>query len=710
MRIDRDARTRLLQSAFERHQSGQLAEAEALYRQVLADDPDDPDANYLLGMLADAVGQKKSAIELIQRSIRSRPNDAEAHRNLGLIFAECALHDQAIASYGRSIALDPSVAETHNALGVAFKAIGKKAAAMAAFEHALTADPSYAVAHNNLGIALAQLGRASEAENRYRSAIAIDPNVAEPHNNLGSLLADLGRADEAIACYRRALAIRPDYLSALNGLAASLLNKPDIAGAIEMSQKALARDPDSEAATATLFHGLQFACDWREIDEVREKLDRQTRAALQRGARPEETPFKNIGRADDPALNLAVASAWSAYHVRELQPEPYPERPVSQRSAEARITVGYLSSDLYNHAIGHLTRGLFALHDRDRFRIHVYSAGKDDGSVYRREAECDSDLFADIRGMSSPALARRIHEDAVDILVDVNGYTRHSRMQAAAWRPCPVQVTWLGFPGTTGAAYFDYIVTDRVVTPDDHRAHYSESFAYLPHCYQMNEAIAGGAAGSGQVQADRSKFDLPGERFIYCSFVNSFKIEPALFDAWMRILQATGDSILLLFAANEVAPANLRREAQARGIDPGRLLFGGNLAREEHLARLGCADLALDSWTYGGHTTTSDALRTGVPVVVRTGNHFASRVSTSILRAAGLDRLVTGSGRDYEALAIRLAHDRAMLAAVAAELAVHRMTCPLFDAAKFVRSLEDCYRQMWTRYCRGERPTTIAAR
>jgi protein O-GlcNAc transferase len=701
----RDSSRQILASAFAEHQAGNLARAESLYRQILEMSPDDPDANYLLGMLADQVGDKKAAILLIKKSISVRPDVAEVHRNLGVILAECALLDEALASLEHARELDTGDAETHIALGGVYEKTGERARAIACFEAAVSLEPRNALAHNNLGVIYDRSGDEPEAERRYKTAIVNNPDLAEPYNNLGTLLSNEGKLDEAISLFRRALEINPHYLSALNNLAAALFRNRDLSGSIAASRTALRQDPDSSATTARLYEALQLACEWQDIEEVCARLDRQTRLALQQGRRPDEPPLVNISRTADPAFNLAVARSWSTQLGQDLRATPFAPRPCADRSGEPRLTIGYLSSDLWEHPVAYLTQGLFSLHDRDRFRVHVYSAGKDDGSVYRQEAMRDSDQFVDIRREPLAVTARRIFEDRVDILVDLGGHTSASRMPVCAWRPSPIQAAWIGFTGSTGADFIDYVITDPVVTPEDQAPHYTERFAYLPDCYFMNGLRSDDSAAGAGMPVNRAAWGLPESGFVFCSFVTSHKIEPRLFDSWMRILRATDDSVLWLYRANEAVETNLRREAAARGVDPDRLRFGGKVDRDSHIARLRCADLALDSWTYGGHTTTSDALLADVPVLVLTGGHFASRVSTSILLAIGMGSMITRTVRDYEDLAIRLAQDRGLLAAAKAQVAANRERFPLFKTRQLVRNLEALYLQMWAQYCRGGDPT-----
>ncbi|MCG8543850.1 MAG: tetratricopeptide repeat protein [Alphaproteobacteria bacterium] len=695
----------MLEVGLQHHQSGRFREAEQIYREVLEADPDEPDANYLLGMLVSQAGDKEAAIERITRSIRVRPGFPPVHNNLGTIYEEVGQQDKAVASYRRAIQLDSNMAEAHNNLGNALKAANDFAAAVRSFRKAIDIRPDFVEAHYNLGVANAEQGQLNEAMAAYRKAIALRPEFAEPYNNLGQAQKMLGRLDEAIANFRRAIAIRPNDMEPHLNLGECYWRKGDLESAIEVLRQAVQLDRKSVPAIAGLLNVMQFACDWSQQSALSQALDRLQEPGLARGTGTEEPPLLNICRVADPARNYEVARSRSQTISRQMQPVAGVSPRRRRRANDDRITIGYLSSDFGEHAVGYLTRGLFALHDRQRFKVLAYAASGSDGSDNAEKVKRDSDGFADLGPLSYAESVRRIRDDKVDILIDLNGHTHGNLLNLCAMRPVPIQVTWLGFPGTSGADFFDYILTDRTVSPEDHAAYYSESFAYLPQCYQMNGLTDDGPAAP----IARAELGLPEASVVFCSFVGNQKIEPNVFKSWMRILEATPESVLWLYQSNHVAAANLEREAAAHGIDGARLCFGEKMPRNKHLQRLKCADIALDTWIYGGHTTTSDALRADVPVVARLGTHFASRVSSSILQAMGLETLITHSSAEYEALAIRLAREPAMLRDLKARVSRARETSPLFDTRSFVASLEDVYGQIWQRHRAGEEPCLIEA-
>jgi protein O-GlcNAc transferase len=346
---------------------------------------------------------------------------------------------------------------------------------------------------------------------------------------------------------------------------------------------------------------------------------------------------------------------------------------------------------------------LFGLHNRDEFEIFCYSYGADDGSPYRARIRQDCDKFVDLRNLNHDSAARCIYDDQVDILVDLKGYTEGSRLEICALRPAPIQVRYLGLAGTTGADFFDYIITDRIITPEDHAPHYIENFAYLPHCYQVNDHTQ----AISKKDWKRVDFAIPEGSFVFCSFNQGYKIEPVMFDTWMKILRQVMEGVLWLQHINETAERHLRQEAEARGVKPERLIFTEKLPKEEHLGRLRLANLALDTRIVSGAATTSDALWAGVPVITLEGSNFASRMSSSILTAIGLPELIAQSLEEYEALAVRLARSPGELQMICQRLAKNRLTEPLFDTPQFTKNLEKAYKEMWKIFAAGERPRQI---
>jgi predicted O-linked N-acetylglucosamine transferase (SPINDLY family)/glycosyltransferase involved in cell wall biosynthesis len=682
--------------AFQHHRAGRLAEAERLCRQILAGDPHHGDTLHLLGLIAHQTGLHAAAADLIGRAILRDERVPAYHNNLGLVFQAQGKLDEAAACCERALALDPGCADAHNNLGNVLHDQGRLDEAVAHHEQAIALLPGYAGAHNNLGTTLQAQGRLDEAMAHYEQAIALDPAFAGARNNLGSVLQVQGRLDEAVACYERAIALDPRCADAHLNLGNTLDVQGRLDGAIASYERVLALRPGSAETLSHLHRTLRSACEWSRLDELETRL---LAAPFGRSDRiPPFVMLQVVGAT--PADHLRGARAWAA--IWELAPHlRFHHRPGRVRD---RVRVGYLSSDFHDHATAYLMAEVFERHDRSRFEVFAYSLGPDDGGAMRRRLVQAFDHFVDLQRSSHDEAARRIHDDGIDLLVDLKGYTYANRPQILARRPAPIQINYLGYPGTMGAAFIDYIVADRVVVPDEHRQFYSEEVVHLPACYQPNDT----RRRIAEPAPTRAACGLPERGFVFCCFNNSYKITPTFFDVWTRLLQAVPDSVLWLLRANPSVEDNLRREAVARGVDPARLVFAPWLPYAEHLARHRLADLFLDTLPYNAHTGGSDALWAGLPVLTCVGETFAGRVGKSLLHAVGLPELVTSSLAEYEALALELATRTERLAALQERLARNRTTAPLFDAGRFTRGLEAAYLHMWETWQSGRAPAAFA--
>lgn len=551
-----------------------------------------------------------------------------------------------------------------------------------------------------MGLVFRQQGNIPEALSILKKAIEIEPRCVEAHNNLGNLLHDGGHLKEAIECYRRALAIQPEFVKAYSNLGMAYQGMERSEAAVSCFRKAIEIQPDYASAYRHLVHQLQKDCSWSEMAAAAVRLDRLTKASLEAGVRPAEDPFLNLTRHADPAYNLAVARAWSDEICRRIAGGKPEFAFDDQRCSTKPITIGYLSNNFHDHPMAHLLLGLFSLHDRGQFRINCYSFGQQDNSYCRQRIQRDCDKFVDVREMSHLEAAKVIRADRVDILVDLSGHTRGSRMEISALRPAPIQVRYLGLAGTTGAAFFDYLLTDKIVTPQAHAPYYTEKFAYLPHCYQAN--------AYKQTYGDETEADgtlkLPTEPFIFCCFNQDYKMDPIMFECWMRILRQVPNSILWLMVRSRAAMDNLKMEAQRQGIEPDRIVFMKRLSKFQHLIRLKTANLALDTRIVNGAATTSDALWAGVPVITLKGAHFASRMSASILTAVGMPELIARSIGQYETLAVQAALNPDRLKGLRQKLAQNRLTEPLFDTPRFAFNLEQAFTRMWQIFQAGSAP------
>ena len=689
--------------ALQYHQSEQLRKAEEIYKRILEVNPNHSDSLHLLGIVVHQSGNNDIAVDLINKAIQRSPESPVYYFNLGNVLRAQGKLAEAVLPYQKAVEIKPDYAEAYYNLGITFESQGKLAEAVSYYRKTLDITPNFAEAHNNLGNVLKAQGRLAEAISSYQKTLEIEPDHAEAHNNMGNAFIAQGKLAEAVSCFQKAVEIKPDFAGAYYNLGTVFKDQKKLDKAISSYQKALDIDPNLAEAYGELFHQFQRTCTWQKLEDMTAKFDEFTTKALDNGIKTAETPFVSLMRHTDPSRVFAIAKSWSGNIARAMSTVKPNFSFDGRRSRKAKISIGYLSNDFRNHAVAHLMLSLFGLHNRSEFKIFCYSYGEDDGSHYGTRIRQDCDKFVELCNLNYTDAARCIYEDQVDILIDLKGYTGNSKLEICALRPAPVQVRYLGLAGTTGADFFDYIITDRIITPEEHVQYYSENFAYLPHCYQVNDSTQ----EISNKDWKKSDFGLPEDSFVFCSFNQGYKIEPVMFNTWMNILRQIPEGVLWLKQENEITEKNLRREAEARGVKPDRIVFSEKLSKSEHLARLRLADVALDTRIVNGAITTSDALWAGVPVVTLQGSDFPSRMSSSILTAIGLPELIVHSIEEYESLAVRLAHNPGELQTIRQKLTENLSTEPLFDTPRFAGNLEKAYKEMWKIFIAGESPRQI---
>jgi predicted O-linked N-acetylglucosamine transferase (SPINDLY family) len=611
------------------------------------------------------------------------------------LLAEREDFNAAVACYQSALAYDPGNLQVHNNLGAVCLQMDEVERAAACFEIAISKQPAPPEFHANMGSALLGLERQEEALVHFHRAVELAPKRADFQRSLGNTLLFLNRHQDAIECYRRSLELEPNAAETWGNLGSALTEVNQREEAVVSYRRALRISPDKHELGSVLAHHLQHLCEWEEWEALECRVLSEKSLASH-----EINPFTLLSLSSTARQQLIATRAGVDKSMRSGS-KVYQSWP--HKNALPRI--GYLSADFRDHPVAHLLGEVFELHDRSRVEVFAYSSlGKDDRSAARQRIQTSAHHFVDVEPLSVKATAQRIHEDGIDVLIDLGGYTQNNRAGVFALRPAPVQVNYLGYPGTLGAAYIDYIITDRFVTPPEAQAHFSEKFVYMPHCFQPNDrrkAIAANTPG-------RKACGLPGQGFVFCSFNRSYKFTPQIFDVWMRLLKAVSGSVLWLSDGSQTMMDNLRREASRRGVEPQRVIFAPRVdVMAEHLARQRHADLFLDTLPYNAHTSASDALWAGLPVLTCAGETFASRVAGSLLHAVGLPELVTSSLTDYEALALKLAGDRALLASCRQRLLANRLTTPLFDSAGFVKDLERAYELMWQNYREGNPPRRL---
>lgn len=745
---------------------GRVLQAEAACRAILASDNRDAHALYRLGLVAHRFKRLEIAADLLRGSIALRPDNVDSYSSLAIVlkdtgcFKEAAqlcheatiikpdfaegyntlgrvLHQQrlfprAADAYRRAIEVDPKCAAAHLNLGILLHDMGEREASYVAFREAIRVKPDFVDAHRRYAHILRLQGRLDEAENGLRRAIAISPNEASYYSdlaiiymkqgrlheavesckralsinpddagtlaNLGNCLHDLGQSDEAVSAYKLAVQVEPGNPTFFSNLGTVYGTLNRAREAITAFRDALKLKPDCIKSLAGVYQQRRSVCDWTGLESDEASILTRLRSGIKLDRIP---PF---GLMAMPSANsadlLRGANVWAAPFFAapgKAFVHTSARRVANQRE---RIRIGYLSADYFNHATAFLITELIEKHDRSRFEVIGYSYGPDDKSPFRRRLVNAFDRFVDIRAAGHTEAAQRIFDDEVDILVDLKGYTRDARTDILAPRPAPIQVNYLGYPGTMGVDFVDYIIGDPFVTPMDDQLLYSEMIVQLPHSYQPNDT----KRQIAERVPTRAECHLPEDAFVFCCFNNTYKITRTFFTVWMRLLASVQNSVLWLLEANDSVQENLRREAASCGIDPSRLIFAKKMHVPEHLARHSHADLFLDTLPYNAHTTASDALWAGLPVVTCAGNAFAGRVAAGLLNAVGLPELVTSSLQQYEELALKLASDPALLEGFKQHLARNRHTAPLFDVERYTRDLERAYVHMIERLEAGSAP------
>ncbi|HEX5282372.1 MAG TPA: tetratricopeptide repeat protein [Micropepsaceae bacterium] len=650
----------LLTSAVRAHQAGDVARAARLYGEIL----------------------------------RLEPRQFMALQGLGILHYQSGQWEECERVMGLAIRANPSSGDCFFTRGCALQRLGRPAEALICFDQVIAFNPGHGDAHSNRGVALMTMNRLDEALESFTSALNIDGSNAAVWNNRGCVLVNLGRHGEAIPCFDNAIARQGGFAQAFVNRASAHAALKHYPAAIADFERTVEINPDFPYVTGHLAHYRMQACDWRHFAEDTARIAEGIRA----GKRV-VLPFIHLALSDSPAGQFRCASIWTE---NDAPPRPNPLWR-GEIYRHDRIRLAYVSADFHAHATAALMAEIFERHDRRQFETTAISFGPDDATPMRARVQRAFDRFIDVRNASDLEIATLIRRLEIDIAVDLKGLTKDNRAGIFAHRPAPVQVSYLGYPGTMAAPYIDYLLADRTVVPEEQRAFYRERVVYLPDSYQANTARPISAnAGT------RADFGLPDQGFVFCCFNNSYKITPDVFAVWMRLLRAVRGSTLWLLEDNAGMRENLRREAETRGIASGRLVFAPRAAMDEHLARHRHADLFLDTQPYGAHTTASDALWAGVPVLTVEGATFPGRVAASLLRAARLPELITPDLAEYEAAALRLAWEPGTLGGIRTKLAATRAQMPLFDCERFTRHLESAFLSMTERSRRGETPESFS--
>jgi protein O-GlcNAc transferase len=663
------------------------------YEKTLSLNPDHFLAYNNLGNVLRNYGKKECSIKAYEKAITLKPDYTEAISNLGVILKECDRFAEALEAFEKALKIDQTYVEAYNNIGVTLKEQGMSEKSIEAYKNALSIRPNYPEALNNMGIALKDQGRIEEALEAYTKAIALKPDYPEAHNNMSIALQDQGRLKEAIEAYTKAIALNPDYAEAYNNLGTALIDLGKREEAIEVYEKALSINADFATARSQKLHEQAHIFDWESIEADRFLFP--TLGITEKFV----TPFAFLSLEDDPARHLLRAQNY-VKHKFPQKSAVIPARPVQRPE---RLRIGYFSADFHNFPGMYLMAGMLEQHDRSKFEIFAFSYGPKTNDEMQKRIIAAVDHFIDIQNMPTTAVRECALEHKLDIALHRNGHTKNGRTELFAERLAPIQINYLGYPGTLGTDFIDYIVADTIVIPEDKQKHYSEQIIYLPHTYQPND----NTRAISQKTFTRADMRLPDKSFVFCCFNKNYKISPKEFDIWMRLLGKVEGSVLWLLKSDQLAEKKLCLEAEKRGVNAERLIFADRLPQDEHLARHKLADLFLDTFNYNAHTTTSDALWAGLPIVTKLGKSFSARVAGSLLNSVGLQELITHSEAEYEELILRLSLQPETLSEIKKKLSANRLSYPLFDTQKYTKNIEQAYHLAYERYFNDQKPSTI---
>ncbi|ADE12438.1 O-linked N-acetylglucosamine transferase family protein [Sideroxydans lithotrophicus] len=686
--------------------------------------PRDAHAWFLLGACNHQANRLEAALQALERALSIEPRHIQARCAKGAVLCDLGRSQEALSVYRKALHLAPADAQLLLNMGIVLERMGDQNAALERYDLALRHHPEFASALLNRGSMLIRLGRLQDALDNNRRLVGLYPEWEHAQFNLGESLMALSRWEEGLAAYERAVALNPRSAKAhfSAGLALAMLKRFDRARQEFLTTQVI--DPAAfdqfmrNAAVSTGAELHQFTpeviyllkesarldvCDWGNWNALVADFGHQVGHSSGQTEKMAEPALAFRAGAlpisGDASLELAKnVAVLIAEKVASFPPFAH------ETKHAGKVRIGYVSPDFRSHPIATVTRRLYALHDRERFEVYGYSLHPGDNSEVRRDIEQGCDVFRELSGVDDRAAAETIHRDGIDILIDLAGYTRFSRPEIFAMRPAPLQASYLGMLQTTGADFIDYFMADPVVVPAATTARFfAEKIAYLPNSYFLFD----NRLQISPQQLTREELGLPAHGFVFCCHNSSYKITPVDLDIWMRLLKRVPGSVLWLYKSSAEVEANLRREAESRGVEPHRLVFANQAPHATYLARYRMADLFLDTAFYNAQTTAAEALWAGLPVLTCPGVTMASRVASGLLHAIGLEEMIAGSPQQYEECAYRLATHANELAQVRERLANRRLSATLFDTERQVRNLESAYQAMWQRHQSGLAPESF---
>lgn len=677
-----------VQIALAHHRAGNYQTAEEIYVNVLRVNPQQIDAMHLLGVIRCQQGRLDEAEQLLLPVIQRNPESTAFQNTWGRYLLLRGRREEALNALKKALDLSPQNPEALFNLAEAELMDLRLDDAKSHYEQCLVLHPTHSSARFGLAQAIRLRDGWAAAIPHYQLAVANAPDNPSIQQHLGMALLQSGHLDTALPVFLKITERWPDFFEGWTGQAAIFFVQGRLPESIKAYEKALELQPNNPQALDGLIESRRRACDWRDdMEEQEQKLVTYVQACMDNHQHPTMRAFTSLYLPFSAKQQLAIAQG-NAAGTKVIHTPP---RFSDKAYAPGRIRVGYMIADVRNHPNAHNTLLLYGLHDRSQFEVFIYSWGIDDSSTYRQRIRQEAEHFVDMRGWSDEAMIQRIADDGIQLLVDLMGHTSDNRLGVLARRPAPIQINYLGFPGTSGADCMDYILGDTWVTPTEYADAFSEKILALPNSYQINSH----RDITLQPVPERSALALPDEAFVYCCFNTAYKFTPRIFSLWMDILKATPNSVFWTFKSSALIEDHLRDFANQCGVDPARLVFGPTLPREAHIQRIQAADLFLDTEFYNAHTTASDSLWAGVPILTVPGETFASRVCASLLHSAGLDSCILPNWESYKETAIALAHDRTRLDSWRKQLRQHPEKLPLFDTPRLVQDMEKIYQSIW---------------
>ena len=636
------------------------------------------------GLILNDMARFEEAVVSYHSAIHLNSNYADAYYNLGMSLLSLKRHEEAIKSYNNFIKLNPNFHLAYIRLGNAFFELHRYDEAMDQYKVAIHLKPDSAEAYFRLGNALGELRRNEEAIAHYETAIRLWPDFAEPYNNLGNLLTQLKRNEEAIAHYETVIRLNPDYAEAYFNIA-TLLNKAKLyEEAMRYYEKAVCLKPNMDYVLGEYLYRKMNLCDWSDYDNLLNliiegiKLDKKI-----------IHPAQTLNVIEDPKIQKDAAEIYAKTFNQDNQTK------FNKPLLSNKIRIGYFSADFGAHVVAYLTNDMYKLHDREKFEIFAFSFD-DDKSVMANEIKLNFDHFFEVGSMSDQEIISLIKSNNIDIAIDLGGYTEKARPSLFSIRVAPIQISYVGYLGTTGSKWMDYLIADNIIVPDEMKDFYSEKILYLPH-FQVNSQLS-----ISSKTFTKESCNLPKDKFIFCCFNQSYKIIPSVFSLWMEILSKAKESVIWLVSSNDLHKKNILSEATKRGVNEDRIIFAPYLPYDEHLKRMQLADLFLDTSPYNAGVTASDALRVGVPVISRIGQTFAGRMGASILNTLQLEELIVTSDKAYVDLAIQIYSNPIEHKHLKDKIYKAIFTSDLYKTEVFVKNLESILTGLYENYCREQ--------